>query len=456
MESSSKSRLYPEPFKSEPPVKDETVKRLFLGRALALKLGTEALGTFWDYDGKRWRDGDKRPWIIHGESRSGKSHLARRILIELQERHPDIVTLAIQARERNSAQYVMGELFRELCHEFLTRVHGPQVPDGLLLDPMVRNAVHVISKLEIFEDGRDSVTVEDISSWKEGAEGSGEYAVPAIFKLLSRFATEKSGGTKQTVTLKRPDVAALAEYCVIILDTLWRTGLIKEVVILVDDVDLLESKRDIIFNIPEQRAKLLQALNTVHQAPCVDVVVTSRSWFALYRREFAVLVDLLQKNHIFSADQLIAIHDIRHEEYLDKAPCKFLNPNALATLAEDVKFIPGVFLQHLSQAYEGYKSEEGWVEHDYEWFLAIISDDFGWKKTIYPDATGRILDAVRNGRYQLEVDKGDILAPLDNDYVYQSFHTENSYSITPLLRKILERLEPAKPARATRRKKAKP
>ena len=123
----SKFSGHPEPFKPEPPDKPEILKRLFCGRERALRQGTETLGCNWDYDGVWGKTLDKRPWIIHGESRSGKSHLARRILIDMQARYPDIISLIIPARRRDTAQRVLETLFQKLRDEFNVEQTAEQI-----------------------------------------------------------------------------------------------------------------------------------------------------------------------------------------------------------------------------------------------------------------------------------------------------------------------------------------
>src|SRR5262245_49608194 len=93
-------------FKPEPHTDPRLVKRLFAGRTSELRRGFETLKNQLDVDGKRSRRFDKKPWVIHGESRSGKSHLARRILAEFKPRD-DRFQLLVPARDRVEALLVM-------------------------------------------------------------------------------------------------------------------------------------------------------------------------------------------------------------------------------------------------------------------------------------------------------------------------------------------------------------
>lgn len=432
----------PDPFKPEPPEKPAVLKALFCGRTRALRQGTETLRSYWDYDGCR-EDSDKRPWIIHGESRAGKSHLARCILVDLSEHAPEIVTLVIPARKRDSAQMVLETLFEKLRNEFFTRIHGPNVPGAVLLDPMVQNAILLIDRLKSFgHEGTPSITIANSKGWKTGLDLSGAHGLWAIVKLVLRWTVESSGNATETVTLSRPGVSDLANYCCVMVDTLWRVKLVTEVVILFDDVDLLSDYQSAEINGQRQRCLLSDALAILHKTPCVDVLVTSRSWYAMAHKEFEELVDLNQEAHDLSEGDLIAIHHQRHKVLMPTAPCEFLNEKALLELAHDVKCIPGVFLQHLSQAYKEHKTEGQWTQHDYDWFIKRMCATFERNRKQYQSAAAEILSAVHAGRFELSVSDQNFFlnTPFEDEFVYQSYHGEKSYSISGLMAKIVPRL----------------
>jgi hypothetical protein len=76
------------------------------------------------------------------------------------------------------------------------------------------------------------------------------------------------------MTLRPPGVSDLACYCGVMVDTLWRQGLVREVVILVDDVDLLEGYQSPDHNGQRERSILADALTTrgfERSAPVVAV-----------------------------------------------------------------------------------------------------------------------------------------------------------------------------------------
>src|SRR5437773_2730329 len=114
-------------FKPEPPTDDRLVKCLFAGRDKELRRGFETLNNELDIRGKRSRHFDKVPWVIHGESRSGKSHLARRILAKFRP-DPRRLKLILTARDRVEALLVMADIFRQVVGLFRERTQDERLP----------------------------------------------------------------------------------------------------------------------------------------------------------------------------------------------------------------------------------------------------------------------------------------------------------------------------------------
>jgi hypothetical protein len=145
-------------FKPEPPVDERLVKELFAGRGRELERGLTTLRSQLDLNGKRSRHFDKKPWIIHGESRSGKSHLARRILAEFRP-HAKRLELLIPAREKIEAVRVMGNLFRELVGHFRRLIHDQRLEEHVAGRPNVLLVDQLVDRMELFLDEAQSATV---------------------------------------------------------------------------------------------------------------------------------------------------------------------------------------------------------------------------------------------------------------------------------------------------------
>ncbi|MBF0625696.1 MAG: hypothetical protein HQL82_12910 [Magnetococcales bacterium] len=86
-------------FRSQTPEDPRMVIKLFRGRETALSEGYGQLQANLDVAGKRSSKGlAKDVWVIHGQTRSGKSHLARRILAEFRK-NPKRRQIIVAARE---------------------------------------------------------------------------------------------------------------------------------------------------------------------------------------------------------------------------------------------------------------------------------------------------------------------------------------------------------------------
>lgn len=222
------------------------------------------------------------------------------------------------------------------------------------------------------------------------------------------------------------------------VDTLLRRKLVRHVLVLVDDVDLLEGYQSPQLNARVQRSLLAEALCELHTQPGIDVVLTARSWYAHSVKDFQTLVDL-SRSEMPPAD-LVAIHD-RHMGTFAKRSglSRFLKPETLDTFAQEVNGLPGVFLQHLHTSFYEYQNEDDWGERDYDWFLAVFRRLFRDYRSKCVPAAEMLENAVRNGRLEMDVgEKNPFYGTVfDNLLVFQSYYNEYCYFASPLVKKIL-------------------
>src|SRR5436309_3413744 len=144
-------------FKPEPPTDPRLVKGLFAGRDKELRRGFETLNNELDIRGKRSRHFDKVPWVIHGESRSGKSHLARSILAEFRPSRRRL-QLLIPARDRIEALLVMADIFRQVVGLFRERTQNERLPEPVAGRPDVGLVNNLIERMLLFLNEAQTAT----------------------------------------------------------------------------------------------------------------------------------------------------------------------------------------------------------------------------------------------------------------------------------------------------------
>lgn len=426
-------------FKPEPPIDRRHVKALFYGREAELKRGLQSLKANLDISGKRSKRADKRPWVIHGESRSGKSHLARRVFADLPKGKKRIQCI-VPAGGRLDAVAVMRDLFENLRGEFKTRVLDQSLSNDPMQSPQVKLVDQLIEKIALFETGTTQVTLsleqENRESNEVGVEAGG---APLLFKFLGKYQTQRSQKNAVQLSLRPPSALDLAEVCGIMIETLLGLKLIQHALILADDIDLLEGYVSAQQNARQQRSLLAHALDTLHGAPGVDVVLTARSWYAHTRKELQTLVDLAESDPM-NADELMGIYDRRWQLYGGrKSSPGFLARAALQQLGGDVEGLPGVFLQHLDMAYYQYQNETQWGERDYDWVLGVFRRRLDTFREKCAPGLEAIQQAINRGSLNVDVTHhypffGTVL---ENEFVYQSYYSETTYFVSGLVRKLL-------------------
>lgn len=425
-------------FKAEPPEDPRLIKKLFCGREAELHRGVEILKNGMDVKGARSKKAlDKRPWVIHGESRSGKSHLARRIMLDLpksKKRHQ----VLIAARERLQAVRIMWELLNEAADIFANSVVEIDLSDSLLRG-QVELVRQILERLDQFRIGADGLTLSLDETQRQSVEGGLKLGVPRVFQIAvkSGWNTQRKDGA--SLNLRAPDARMLSEYVAMIVDILRRLDKLDHLLVVVDDVDLIESYEDADHNGRIERSVLADALVQLHQTPGVDVVLTARSWYAHSKKEFTTLIDLALCDQL-PAEALILIHDKHFSVFGRKLQHGFLVEEALRQAATMSQGQPGVFLRNLKTAFERYQAEDDWQARDFDWYLDVFRGVFHTFRQKYPEAVQALLNAVQRGAQTVDVGKENSFfgTVFDEEFVSQSYYRERTYNISPLVFKVLQ------------------
>ena len=427
-------------FKPEPPDNNIHIKRLFCGREAALEQGVNRLRSNFDVAGRRSRRHDKQPWVLHGQSRSGKSHLARRILAAFPASQRRIQIL-IQANERLNALSVMKAIFETMRGEYGNRIYDQRHDVDPAAQPQLVLVDNLIGHIGLFEPGIQSVSLSLEKGGKQAAEAGVELGgAPLLVKFMGKFQSEAS--EKQTVqlALREPTPIDLAQVCGIMVEALLRFTTTNHVLILVDDVDLLEAYSGPQQNGRVERSILADALHELHGAPGVDVILTARSWYAHTRKQLDELVNLSDYPELTGAD-LAAIHDRHLAAFAGKARLKrFLSRSALEQLAAEVEYLPGVFLQFLRTVFPAYVQVPDREERDFDWLLGVLRARYLMVRKQCLPVCLVLEENVKAGILTLNVSDGKVMVQgtvVVNLFIYQSYFNEALYFIPPIVRKLL-------------------
>jgi hypothetical protein len=422
-------------FLTEPPETKKLVKSLFCGRKNELKRCVSILKNSIDVKGKRFLDKEKKPWIIHGESRSGKSHLARRVLYELPQ-NMNRIQIIIPAKERLEAISVMSNLFEELRDEFYSRITQSIENEH----PWVHFIYELITQISFFI-GRctESITFKVSKAMKESMSVGGKFSlVPNFIEFSLNVGAEKSESDSLELRLHSPNAFDMAEYCGVIINTLIQLELIHHVFVLIDDVDLLVNYENESENGKKQRSELSQAILKLNSTPGIDILITARSWYGYSNKEYITLEDLTIEP--LSNDDLILIHDCRFKYYGKRGlNNRFLTDDALLKAANEVGGMPGVFLQHLNTAFRKYQKEDDWEERSYEWYFTIFQEMYNLFREKCPAAASALEEAAQNDLREIDVRKANPFygTVFDNEFVFQSYYSETTYFIDSLVLNVI-------------------
>lgn len=427
-------------FKPEPPLKSEHIMSLFVGREVQLRRGIEVLKKHSDAEGRKRIKLEKQPpWIISGESRVGKSHLARRIILGLPKSGKRKYII-IPSRERLNATEVMKVLFEKLKEIYYQCINSQEKGKGQYRKSII--AVNeIIDKVSSFPPGADEVTLTLSESTKETVDvGVDIGIIPQIFNFISKLSVDWTEENSRSVKLRTPTARDYAEYCSLMSNILIHFKLLKHICVLVDDVDLLEGYVDMTRNGSIQRSILSDSLAMFHETPGVDVILTARSWYANSRKELQTLIDLSSAKPL-SVPEMVKIHDLRFKLYNDRSlHSRFLNNDALMIAANDALSMPGIFLQHLDFAFQEYLDEESWEERDYNWYFEVMSEKYNIFKEKCPQAATKLEGAIGNGQNIIDVSNNNPFHQtiFENTFVWQSYFQETTYFIDGLVYKIIE------------------
>lgn len=392
-------------FNDVPPTEDELVKKLFVNRETELE---DVLDT---YQGAHVAHG--KVLAIHGEQRSGKSHLARRALVELKEKKDPMILVAVNANECQTADKLLRRIYNSLADTLLAVSVGQRASQERKdIFDFARARAATIQKLlgtgvqeMTVEHSRGSIErVQRQSRAKVGTGIKGKilgFIEAHVSGEIERGRTsgeESSEQERTSYTIATPSEEGLAREIGFLAAALVYLQRNKERVLLfVDDMDLLSYGLAVS---QEAEHEMSTHLASLASEEAINVIATVRSdLYAQRERHFGELGDPLGP---MTPEELQEVHRRRVQAY---APGReFFTADALGLLATGTRCLVGDFLGFAKRAYRSLRHEaetpsaeavEGYFRGRWQYVTQAIP----------AEATQHIQQRLREGTVQFSGDE---------------------------------------------------
>ncbi len=383
-------------FVATPPSLDQKdlVRALFYNRERELAYATEKL-----------RGGGSLGQIqaIHGATRAGKSHFARRLVLELEDQRLPLTPVLVDANSKGSARAVLRELFQ--------RVHAmlkPDAPSGM--DPgAYREAWLDCDRVKPLLDG----TVQEITFSTEHTRSTqrstgvglriGPQTAFAALQLDARGQQERRDATSERYTLRSPTDEELTGWVKYALGLFRQHHPLYRVLFMVDDADLVARGGG---EATEASQVLFDRLaDLAHDPACLVVVTVRQRAYNGRDKEFDTLAELKRWR---DAEHTLAVYR-RHIERFHEGRDVF-TPDALQRLAEECMGMVGMFLQLCGELHRmGYGAALPMNWESVRKLLAEQFDDWAGTPELMP-VVATVRDAMKRGVKEVRFE-----APLDNN-----------------------------------------
>lgn len=313
-----------------PPFGDPLAAELFVDRERELREGVELLGS----------GDDTSPLIyaIHGDSRTGKSHLARRVIDALDDR---FTVVELNAAQMGTARMALEGIFARLFAELDALPESMEGPDGLQAEDVFRPWRAWFRRiLPLIEGHQSRVEVEVARAVHDAV--SARLGSRHIAHIEVKEQTVDK--TARTVTIEKPDDWTLVRYVHQLTDVLWYAYGQRPVLVYVDDLDLLTRRhhRD---DHPEAE-RLTDMLEPLAASPRVVVVASVRSLYLTTRDK--AFHDYLRVKR-FPHQRLREVYDRQVALLHDGEP--IFAEAALERLLDTAAGRVGVFLRQCAQLF---------------------------------------------------------------------------------------------------------
>ncbi len=336
-------------FSPNPPkAGDPLTRELFVDRELELADGIEFLTAGQDFE--------PRIYAIHGESRSGKSHLARRLLDDVADR---FTAVELNATTMGDARLALAKIFSDLV---------AAVKAELKADPLSTRAQRVEPWMAWFDGLLPLIQGDEKSREIQVTHGVREVMTARFGSVHAAFTEKVADLTDQTATtmrIEQPEDWTLVRHVRRLAELAWYAGGERPVLIYVDDLDLLTRRRH--REDDPEAVNLTAFLEPIAESPKVVVVASVRSrYFTTRDKAFHDFV----KVRLFPHGLLRQVYQRQIDVLYDGEPV--FADDTLARLLSVAAGRVGVFLRYCYQLWRFARRQlpitreryDAWVEQE--------------------------------------------------------------------------------------------
>ncbi len=361
------------------PLPDEYTVPLFHNRDRELVLGLAKLKT---------AGSSQKILAIHGDTRTGKSHFAHRLLRQAVD-EMEAVGVIVNANQRETAQHVLEDLFGELSVQ-LDLIPRAEATDWDVYDEFTAFTQRMRPLVYGMQESIELSVGEKLFS-----KSTDKLALKPQFielELGSEESRETSSGHKSTVRApKNKQLAEMTRWVAEALSHLTK----KHILLLIDDQDLLtttEAGRI-------ETATLVGCLKLLAASPSITVLVTVRtkSWGAL-DKDFSNFVRI----HAFKDDEIKKVYRLRLDNFNDGE--EVFSSTALSWLIATSDGRVGMFLQRCERVHDHFFGLDRKINKgDVKKYIRVELDDFMSEPTSR-QLMASVFETLRKGEAQIQAD----------------------------------------------------
>ena len=235
-------------------------------------------------------------YAIHGSSRTGKSHLAMKIVHDLKQNH-HVLAFTVNANIKGAAIDILKALYEQLN---LAIRQWPETQSKTDYLTFTQSYLNDMNKLILL--GATKISMK--KSLKLAEKLSASFKAKLPFLQIGVGGEQSTGNDQEaSVEFSTLDVAGLRS-CICVLLELMTVICDQTIVILVDDLDLLEE-------LPggsTESSQLIPQLKFIAELPRIAIFITSRRHYFIERQK--EMYDFLDVSRL-TEDHLKQIYDRR-------------------------------------------------------------------------------------------------------------------------------------------------